>query len=490
MSKAGRSLTAQLGALFACVAVVVFSIVGFYLYQALVIQLQEHDDADLVDRVLHIRHLLEETPDLESIRAEPHRFLDAVDLRRGLLLVIERQDGRLLMRNTEQRPLRHARSSLAAGAQLSTADVRPAALANGDRLRLISAMGLVGASGVAVRVTLARTADDRAAVLAAYRMKVLAAAFAGAALTALFGFLLSRQGLRRVRDLAAQARQVSAHNLEMRLNAALAPAELRVLADSFNEVLDRLQSSFNNLSQFADDLAHDLRTPLNNLMVQTEVALSQPRESEEYQHLLSSNYEEFGRLARMVESMLFLARADHDQIALSTEALDAATELARIAEYFEGPASEAGVAFEIAATGEVLADAHLLRRAVGNLVANAVRYTPRGAVISLAALQHAAGTTIVVSNPGPGIDALHLPRLFDRFYRSDQSRSTKSSSAGLGLAIVKSIMALHGGSAGVSSTPGGVTSFSLLFPGTGRMLHCAPRRAAKTGELLAKNPAM
>lgn len=229
-------------------------------------------------------------------------------------------------------------------------------------------------------------------------------------------------------------------------------------------MLDRLQSSFSNLSQFADDLAHDLRTPLNNLMVQTDVVFSKPRDSEEYQNLLSSNYEEFGRLARMVESMLFLARADHDQITLSTERLDANNELEMVAEYFEGVVSDANIALEINAVGEVWADAHLLRRAVNNLVANAVRYTPSGGVISLTAAPGADGVAISVTNPGAGIEPAHLPRLFDRFYRSDPSRSAKSSSAGLGLAIVKSIMALHGGAASVTSERHGLTRFSLLFP--------------------------
>jgi two-component system heavy metal sensor histidine kinase CusS len=257
---------------------------------------------------------------------------------------------------------------------------------------------------------------------------------------------------------------VSAHNLELRLNAEAAPAELRLLADSFNAVLERLQSSFSNLSQFADDLAHDLRTPLNNLMVQTEVALSQPRESEEYQSLLASNYEEFGRLARMVESMLFLARAEHDQIALSAERLDAQRALEMVSEYFEGLASDAQIALEIDASGEVWADAHLLRRAVSNLVANAVRYTAAGGVILLAATPGDGGMTISVTNPGPGIEPAHLPRLFDRFYRSDTARSSTSSSAGLGLAIVKSIMALHGGHASVASERPGLTRFALFFP--------------------------
>lgn len=464
MRKHSYSLTAQLGALFAVVAVIVFSAVGFYLYQALAMQLQDRDDADLMERMLQIRHLLEETTSAESIHVEPHRFLDAVDLSRGLLLVIKAEDGQVLAQNTAERAFTQSAGEIAAESAPARAGPRSQALANGAKLRVLNAAARIGASDELVHVSVARTAHERLVVLGEYRLKVWAAAIAGAVLTAALGYLLVHRGLSRVRALAAQAQQVTAHNLTIRLDAQTAPAELRLLADSFNAMLDRLQSSFSNLSQFADDLAHDLRTPLNNLMVQTEVVFSKPRDSEEYQNLLSSNYEEFGRLARMVESMLFLARADHDQITLSTERLDANNELEMVAEYFEGVVSDANIALEINAVGEVWADAHLLRRAVNNLVANAVRYTPSGGVISLTAAPGADGVAISVTNPGAGIEPAHLPRLFDRFYRSDPSRSAKSSSAGLGLAIVKSIMALHGGAASVTSERHGLTRFSLLFP--------------------------
>jgi len=464
MTRLSNSLTVQLGALFCVVAIIVFSAVGLYLYHALALQLRDRDEAVLVERMLQIRHLLAETPDAESIRVEPHRFLDAVDASHGLLLVIQSRDGQVLAQNTAERSFAAADTGVAADAMPATTDTHYLEAADRVPLQVLNAAGRIGATGEIVHVALAQTAQERLAVLGAYRWKVWSASMAGAVLTAALGYLLARQGLRRVRSLAAQAQQVTAHNLDMRLDVEAVPSELRLLAGAFNAVLERLQSSFANLSQFADDLAHDLRTPLNNLMVQTEVALSQPRDSAEYQDLLSSNYEEFGRLARMVESMLFLARADHDQIALSAERLDAAKELERVVEYFEGVASDVQVGLKVAAAGEVWADAHLLRRAVSNLVANAVRYTPPGGVISLTAVPGADGTAISVTNPGAGIEAEHLPRLFDRFYRSDTSRSSQSSSAGLGLAIVKSIMALHGGHASVTSESQGLTRFVLFFP--------------------------
>ncbi|THC39699.1 heavy metal sensor histidine kinase [Massilia sp. Mn16-1_5] len=462
MSVWKRSLTMQLGALFAAIAVVVFAAVGIVLYQALARQLQERDDADLIDRISLIRHLLDETATATDVGKTPHQFLDAVDIHGGYLLVIETIDGRPLLRNVGQRKFTVPAKAVATTRAPTANDVIGENEVGGGGLRILTALG-EAADGSVVRIVLARTPYDRSVLLAAYRLKVMAAVIGGAILTALMGFLLVKRGLRQVWQLADQARNVTATNLAVRLDAATAPAELLVLADAFNAVLDRLQKSFEHLSQFSADLAHDMRTPLNNLMVQTQVALSQPRSNEEYQNLLSSNHEEFERMARMVESMLFLARADHEEILLSTERLDANKALEQIAEYFEAPAAEAGIGIKVRASGTVLADLHLLRRAVNNLVANAVRYTPKGGTIRLEASAADGGMRIAVVNPGVGISTADLPRLFDRFYRADSSRSSAARSAGLGLAIVRSIMTLHRGRVSASSEQG-LTRFELFFP--------------------------
>ncbi|AXA91374.1 heavy metal sensor histidine kinase [Massilia sp. YMA4] len=454
------SLTLRLSALVAMVAFAVFSAVGIYLYRSLAGQLQERDDADLVERAELMRHFLDETSSTAEIRRDPHRFLDAASLDGDVLLVMQAPGGAVLAANAERRAI--APHVVPLSRPPVQADVNGAA-EQSTRLRVLAVLGRT-ASGEEVRVTLARIAADRSALLATYRWRVLGAALLGAAITALLGALLIRRGLARVTALAEQARHVSAQNLRVRLDAAAAPMELRVLADSFNEVLDRLEASFDNLSQFADDLAHDMRTPLNNLMVQTEVMLSQARPVEDYQTLLHSNHEEFGRLARMVESMLFLARADHDEVALSLARLDLYQELTRIAEYFEGPALDAGVQIEVSAVGMVVADAHLLRRAVSNLVSNALRYTPRGNTVRLDAGDESEWITISVTNPGRGIAPEHIDRLFDRFYRADPSRSSASGTSGLGLAIVKSIMTLQRGRVAVTSGLDGETRFCLLFP--------------------------
>jgi len=250
--------------------------------------------------------------------------------------------------------------------------------------------------------------------------------------------------------------------LDQRLDIAKAPVEIADLARAFNHMLDRLQDGYERLSQFSADLAHDLRTPISNLMVESQVILARSRSVEEYQALLASNIEEYERLARMAESMLFLARADNAQIALRRENLDMGRELRRIAEYFEGVAEEAEVTLTVDAAGTLNADPVLLNRALSNLIANAIRYTPHGATIRVTAQSRPdGGYGIEVANPGPAIASEHLSRLFDRFYRADSARAGSGAASGLGLAIVKAVVVLHGGAVHVENGRNGETLFEL-----------------------------
>lgn len=458
------SLTTRLGLLFALIASLTFASVGTYLYQTLATQLEASEDADLLEKIGHIRHLLQETSSTKSIVEDPHRFVDAAAGHEGLILVLKDAGGRILLQNHPELGPLPALPIAAAGQVPDLSLAGPWSTHAGEPGRAVAAWGALGGnSAEQVQIFVGRTASSRTALLKAYRAKVLAAVLSGALLAAIFGYILVQRGLRPLHVIADQARSITAQKLEQRLDAATAPAELQTLVEAFNAMFDRLHNSFQRLSQFSADLAHDLRTPINNLMVQTHVALSQLRSAEDYQALLASNVEEYERLARMVENMLFLARADHAQIALDKQQLDSRTELQRIADYFEGVADDLGVKLAVDANGSVMADPILFRRAVNNLVANAIRYTPLGEVVRLSTLQSADMTVVTVVNPGAGIEAEHLPRLFDRFYRTDLARSDSASSTGLGLAIVQSIMQLHGGRAEVNSAQG-TTTFRLLFP--------------------------
>jgi two-component system, OmpR family, heavy metal sensor histidine kinase CusS len=166
----------------------------------------------------------------------------------------------------------------------------------------------------------------------------------------------------------------------------------------------------------------------------------------------------------MIENVLFLARAESPQFALRRAVFDAGHELARIAEYFEGVSAEAGVDVRVAGQARLYADSELFRRAVSNLLANALRYTPRGKAVSMTAAESDQGVSIRVENPGEGIAPQDLAKVFDRFYRGDKARSNSGGSTGLGLAIVKTIVEIHGGTARASSEAGGITIFELRFP--------------------------
>jgi two-component system heavy metal sensor histidine kinase CusS len=458
------SLTARLGLLFAMVAILTFSGVGMYLYRTLAVHLEVSDEAEMLGKIYHIQHLVESSPSVQSIQQDPHRFLDALNGFVGLDLVLKAPSGSVLLQSD---PESEDVMPADAGPELRTADGSPlhrTTMASGAPLHVFTASGLTATTGEQIHITLIRKDSEKMALLAAYRREVLISVMCAAVLAMLFGYLFVRASLRPVREMARQARSITAQRLEKRLDAAAAPEEMQDFVQSFNAMLDRLHNSFQKLSQFSGDLAHDLRTPINNLMVQTQVALAQARSTEDYETLLASNVEEYERLARMLDSMLFLARVDDAKMKLDLRELDANSELTRIADYFEGVADDAGVRIEIQAAGIVSADPILFRRAVNNLVANAIPHTPEDGVIQLTAQPARDGTAICVSNPGPGIAPEIIPRLFDRFFRGDPARRNTSSSTGLGLAIVQSIMTLHDGRVEVESTPNQMTTFRLFFP--------------------------
>ena len=242
--------------------------------------------------------------------------------------------------------------------------------------------------------------------------------------------------------------------------------ELSELRTALNGMLARLEAGFVQLARFSEDLAHEMRTPLGNLMGQTQQALSRSRTVEDYQNLLVSNQEEYERLARMIDSMLFLARSEQASAAVVREAVDLHGLAAQLCEYFEGMAEERGMRLLNGAEGTLAADRELLRRALANLLGNAVRYGAPGTAITVAtaaAAASAGSVEISVHNLGAPIPPEHLPHLFERFYRADPARHGAGESGGLGLAIVRSILQLHGGEVRVESGAGG-TRFVLIFP--------------------------
>jgi two-component system heavy metal sensor histidine kinase CusS len=324
-----------------------------------------------------------------------------------------------------------------------------------------------GAAGMTVQVAMETYGSSHLLLAVRQRLYWLLGGFL--VVSGVVGHVIAWRGLRPVAEMSASAGTIGSATLDRRLDVAACPAEIAELAASFNGVLDRLEEAFERLSRFSADIAHELRTPVNNLRVQAEVTLQRSRTAEEYRHAVASSLEEGQRLGRIIDSLLFLARADRPATHVAREPLDACGELGVIRDFYEAAAAEAGVTLAVAceARGAVWADRVLLQRAVGNLVENSLAHTPRGGGIRLAARDGEGGVTIEVADTGCGIAAGHLSRITDRFYRVDPARSGGGTRVGLGLSIVKSIVTLHGGALDVRSALGEGTRVALTFPGVG-----------------------
>lgn len=304
---------------------------------------------------------------------------------------------------------------------------------------------------------------------------LLAAVLAiGSLAAALIAITVTRRGLRPLAAMTRALQRTGPHHLTERLHTTSWPRELQPLAQGFDEMLERLDDSFTRLSQFSADLAHELRTPIANIRGEAEVALTRARSAEEYRDVIESTVAECERLSAMIESLLFLARAEAADRTVARTRFDGRPAIEKIASYYEALAEERGVTISCEGAGEVIADEMLFTRAVSNLVANALRFTPAGGAVRITIGKTPSCTEIAVADTGCGIEARHLPRVFDRFYRVDESRS--SGGVGLGLALVKSIVELHGGLARINSDAGRGTAVMLAFPY--EMPNCAPNPEA------------
>lgn len=288
---------------------------------------------------------------------------------------------------------------------------------------------------------------------------------AGAVATGVLAWCITRRILASVRRLGDTANRIGAQALDERLPADAVPAELAPVAQAFNGMLDRLQDAFSRLSGFSSDLAHDLRAPIHRLLTATQVTLSQPRSADEYRAVLEAAVTDYERIGRLIENILFLARADHAQTRLQAQWLSMRERLGGMVEFFELLAEDRGLklALDVQPGLRAWADDVLFARAVGNLLTNALRHARPGSVVMVSAHAPAPGMArIAVSNEGDPIDPAHQAAIFQRRYRVENPAVEAGS--GLGLAIVKSVMDLHGGRVGVRSAPGLPTVFTLDFP--------------------------
>lgn len=477
------SIAGRLSAINAVKTMAIVAVVGGVLYWGLARELS-HQDAKLVASKLSVLERLVATYPLtaEAIESEvEHEAGDEGPLR-YFLRVID-ATGRVALETPgmpRELPIPAFPSPTApASATPECSDC----VTSRDGRFLLGARGAEReANAGSVRLQVALDVERTRGVLRRYAWMLALVLGSGVALSALSTLVIARLAVRPLLEIAARVRVISASHLDLPpLTARPWPEELQGLAGEFDLMLARLDDAFKRLSQFAADLAHELRNPINNLRGNAEVALTRARTPEEYQQTLGSGLEELDRLSRLIDGLLFIARSEDPRQAIEHTSFPIRRELDAVRDFYEALAAERGVAVYCEGEATITGDPMLLRRAVSNLLANALKNTKSGDQVRLEARPGPdGGATIVVSDTGGGIAAEHLPHVFERFYRTEDERA-EGSGAGLGLAIVQSIMRLHGGQATLISAPGAGTMVTLEFPAGAPVEHvlseCAQRVA-------------
>jgi len=440
MSGRRQSIGVRLTLLFTAASTAVLLALGLLIGDAVEQHFVEQDMELLSGKLRLAGHLLENVQTPADLAALPRQLDDSLVGHHGLAVTVLGPQGQTLFATADAG---FPPAVLARGA----GDTRPQVWHHaGQPWRGIAAALPTGIAGwPPVRVAVAADITHHEHFMASFRRTLWLFMIAAAAATGLLGWIAVRRGLAPLSAIRRGAAAVTASRLDYRLPVDTVPAELAELAAALNDMLARLEDSFRRLKDFSSDLAHELRTPISNLMTETQVALTRTRSAAEYRDVLASNAEEYERLARMIGDMLFLAQADNGLIVPSREPVDLAVEVRELFDFFDALAEEKALRLSLTGAGQVSGDRLMLRRALANLLSNAIRHTPAGGSIEVRIASDGDGTTLAVENTGEPIPPEHLPRIFDRFYRADPSRHRSSDGAGLGLAITRSIVHAHGG---------------------------------------------
>lgn len=434
------TLTARLTALYTLVSAAVLLGLGALTQAAVQNHFDDLDQSTLQDKVHLIRGLAESSANLDEFKL---RLNDVMHSHHGLIVIVQGSAGLIFAMpdapESEGLPPSHWQS---------VRDSVPSPGAVPETLQVVTALDPVH--------------HDH--FMSSFQRILWGYMTLSTMLSGLLGWWAARNGLSPLRAMKKRAQEVSSHKLDERMPVEAVPVELADLAHSLNEMLGRLQADFGRLSAFSSDLAHELRTPISNLLTQTQVTLAHHRTSEEYRNALASNSEELQRLARMVSDMLYLAKTENGLALPQPEAIQLRTELIALIDFYDALAEEKHLILVVNGQADALGDKLMVRRALSNLLSNAIRHSPEHGRVVIDLHANAQGVEVSVANEGEAIAPDVLPRLFDRFYRADTARRHPSSDgAGLGLAITRAIMLAHGGDVSAQSSDG-LNRFVLHFP--------------------------
>ena len=445
--------------------IILLTTVG-YLYYGLVLSLEQEDRLYLTKKIEVVRSVLREHPhDSAAVQREIELQGDVQFTRFFIRVLDAKGDVFVQTRNALFAPSIEAFPDPVAADMLSEQGKRMQ-FHDGQASYLMSAWADdARAGGKRWVVQAALDLSHEAGILRRYRIKVELVVMAGILICGTVGFWIARRSMRPMRLLTRTLQRVRATKLSERLDANRLPSELTVFAASFNDMLDRLEDSFNRLTRFSTDLAHELRTPINNLRGEAEVSLSKARTAEEYRQILESSIEEYEHLSHMIESLLFIAKAEGTDIAIQRSEFSAEKEILAVLDYYDAYIDEKKITISFTGSAVLSADPMLFRRVMTNVLSNAFRYTPAGGRVTVTVTRAPDGEVkIAVIDTGVGIAAADIDQIFNRFYRGSAAKKLVSRGTGLGLAIVKSIMDLHGGNIKIASKPSEGTTVALTFP--------------------------
>jgi two-component system, OmpR family, heavy metal sensor histidine kinase CusS len=457
----GWSIVARLALLYTVLSTIVLCGAGFFLYWTLVQSLRSEEQSTLADKIAVLRQILRERPEdrnalEEEIEWESTARRQAVYYARLIL------HGRTIVESPGFRSLLPS-NAVFPQAESSEKPIGPITefRASSGNTFLLTAADINGVPpNENYRYEIALDISNEQKLLADYRGTLLIALALAVAISAVLSTWVAHRGVRPIREITSAAQAITASALSERISAQTWPRELATLAAEFDRMLERLEDSFERLSRFSSNIAHELRTPISNLMGETEVALGRSLTAEQYREVFASSLEEYQRLSHLIDSLLFLARAETANLQIHKSDFAAHESISAVLEFYEPLAKESLI--ELSSTGQarVRGDEPLFRRAISNLLSNSLRHVSSGGRVTVEARTEPTAVIIAVKDNGSGVAPKDLPNLFDRFYRAENSRE----GVGLGLSIVKSIMGLHHGTIEIASELGKGTTVVLRFP--------------------------
>jgi two-component system, OmpR family, heavy metal sensor histidine kinase CusS len=457
--RASWSIVIRLASLYTGLSTLVLFVAGFLLYWALAQNLRSEEQNVLADKIAVLRQIVRERPDDRDALREEVEW-ESTARRQAVFYARLSLGDKTIVESPGIRSLIPASTVFPPPASVQQPIGKIARLRVSPPFLLAAADVVGGQQKYRYEVALDITNEEK--LLADYKTKLVITVCLAAVVSAGLSTWIARRGIQPIKEITAAAQAITASALSERISRHAWPSELATLAAEFDQMLERLEASFVRLSRFSANIAHELRTPISNMMGEAEVALGRSLTVDEHRRVLASSLEECQRLARLIDSLLFLARTEAANFQIRKSSFDARESVNTVIEFYEALAYESQIELICAGQTLVWGDESLFRRAISNLLSNALTHVPAKGRVTIELQSDSTEARVTVCDNGSGVAPKDLPHLFDRFYRGSNSGDTAGT--GLGLSIVKSIMQLHGGTVEIASEVGKGTRVLLRFP--------------------------